>query len=488
MKKYILVFTLLFCSVEYAFCQESETRALESFNKILISGNAKVYLTSASPQEVRVETKNKLSEVRTAVNDHTLRIDGKPSSIYITIPELEEVVISGFGELHSASSSYKGESMHIEISGNGKVVLPAEVKSLNVDISGFGKVRLSGSAEDFKLSVSGNATVDAEELHATNMNAEISGVAKASVDVSDNLNMNISGVGSVYYKTEPKTINHNVSGIGKYGAIERSDDDTTTLQLGKKRIVIIGGNEKTVDVDEDRDRDRDIDVDIDMDNFSHPKKPKKSRSHWAGVDLGFNGYFSDGTSTDIPDGYNFLELKSGQSLALGINIWKWDLSLYHRYVMLTTGIGLTFNNYRFRSDKTLLADTNLVVAAYDYKETGELIAYNKNKLAVSYITVPVLLQFNTHSRLKKSFHVAAGLTFSYKYGSHLKLVYDDNGDKQKTKRKDEFNIEPFRYDATVRIGFRNYTLFGSYAMSELFKNGRGPTLHPFTAGIQLAGW
>lgn len=484
MKKLILVLTTLIYSSGYIYCQVSETRTLDSFNKIIISGNSKVYLTASAPQDVRVETKNKLEDIKTTVSNNTLRIDGKPSTLYITVPAIDEIIVSGYGELKSATP-YKSESMHIEISGNGKVVFPVEAKTVNLDVSGFGKVRLTGTAEDFKLSVSGNATVDAIGLHTTNTTASISGVTKATVDVTDNLTMNVSGVASIYYKTEPKNITRNVSGIGKYGMIEKEEADTTTVHLGKKRIVIIGGNEKTIDIDEDDDHNTDVDIDAD-----HPqkKKPKKSRSHWAGVDLGFNGYFTDGTSTDLPPGYDFLELKSGKSLAVGINIWKWDISLYRRHVMLTTGIGLSFNNYFFRSDKTLTADTNLVVASFDRKENGEEINYNKNKLSVSYVTAPVLLQFNTNAKLKKSFHFAAGMLFSYKYNSHLKLVYDDKGDKQKTKRKDEFNIEPFRYDATIRLGYRNYTIFGSYALNSLFKNNRGPTLHPFTAGIQLAGW
>lgn len=486
MKKKLLSLTLLVIlgNTVFIYAQESETRQLEDFNRITISGNSKVYLTQSPNQEVRVETKNKLSEVQTSVNNHTLHIDGKPSSIYINIPSLEEVTISGYGEIHS-KTPFKGENMRLYISGNGKIILPVEVNKLNLDISGFGKLRLSGSATDVQLSASGNGTIDAEKLHADNADVDISGVAKISIDVTENLNMNVSGVGSVYYVSEPKSINRNVSGIGKYGMVKKDDDDSTTVNVGKKRVVIIGGEEKTVDTEEEEDN---VNINIDIDNNTHPKKPQKARSHWAGIDLGFNGYFSDGTSTDLPDGYDFLELNSGKSVSIGVNVWKFDIPIYRRYIMLTTGIGLTLNNYRFRSDKTLIADTNMVVAGFDYKDNGEVIGYNKNKLAVNYVTAPVLLQFNTHSKLKKSFHFAVGMLFSYKYNSHLKLVYDENGDKQKTKRRDEFNIEPFRYDATIRIGYRNYTLFGTYAMSELFKDSHGPTLHPFTAGIQLAGW
>ncbi|MBK9402029.1 MAG: outer membrane beta-barrel protein [Bacteroidetes bacterium] len=102
--------------------------------------------------------------------------------------------------------------------------------------------------------------------------------------------------------------------------------------------------------------------------------------------------------------------------------------------------------------------------------------------------MPLLLQFNTKQQFKKSFHIATGLLLSYKFNSHLKLVYNDDGDREKSKRRDEFNTEPFRYDATFRIGYEHYTLYASYAINGLFKDGRGPTLHPFQVGINLFGW
>jgi hypothetical protein len=102
--------------------------------------------------------------------------------------------------------------------------------------------------------------------------------------------------------------------------------------------------------------------------------------------------------------------------------------------------------------------------------------------------VPLLLQFNSSKYDHNSFHVAAGALVSYKFNSHLKLVYNDEGDREKTKRRDEYNIEPFRTDLTLRIGYSFATVYASYAVTELFKNNRGPELHPFTVGISLVNW
>ncbi|MBK9402134.1 MAG: outer membrane beta-barrel protein [Bacteroidetes bacterium] len=135
-------------------------------------------------------------------------------------------------------------------------------------------------------------------------------------------------------------------------------------------------------------------------------------------------------STTLPEGYDYLELNSGKSINVNLNFFAHDFPIYKRTVLFTTGIGLTLNNYRFSSDKTLIPDTNRVVAGFDTDKNGKQINYEKNKLSVNYITLPLLLQFNTKQQFKKSFHIATGLLLSYKFNSHLKLVYNDDGDRE----------------------------------------------------------
>ncbi len=485
-KTLVLFYTLLIPTIQQLYGQSSEIRDLENFDKITVSGNAKVFLTPGTPQNVRVESKNELNDINTTVNNGKLKIDGKPSSIYITIPAIKAISISGYGELKS-DSAFRADNFSLDISGKGKITLPVQATSVDVNISGYGRMKLSGETQSINLKVSGNGNLDASNLKANTANVEISGVGKTTIDIKNRLDMNISGVGSVYYKTVPSLINRSISGVGKYGLIKVEEPDTTTIHVGNKRFIIIGDEEKQVNKDDDND-EINVDVNIDIDDNVHTKKPAKARSHWAGFDLGFNNWLTDGTNSDLPPGYNDLELNTDKSVHVGVNFFKHDFKIYKRYVMFTTGFGLTLNNYRFSSDNTLLSDTNRVVTGPDYNESGEQISYSKNKLAVNYFTVPLLIQFNTNERFKKSFHLGAGLLLSYKYNSHLKLVYESNGEDQKTKRQDDYNIEPFRYDLTIRLGYRNYTLFGNYAISKLFKDGRGPTLHPFSVGLQLAGW
>ena len=62
------------------------------------------------------------------------------------------------------------------------------------------------------------------------------------------------------------------------------------------------------------------------------------------------------------------------------------------------------------------------------------------------------------------------------------MLYFNNG-RQKPKQFDSFNINPFRYDAMVRIGWGVINLYATYSMNTLFKEGGGPELYPFAIGI-----
>lgn len=475
MKNLTLALIALYCILgQIGFAQSEETRNLSSFSAIHIKDHAEVRVRIGSPQEVKIVSENELDKTETKVEDGALSIHGKYAKVYITLEKLEGIKISGIGKVF-ADSVITGKNLELSISGSGAVKMPLDVDYLEVNISGLGKLQLEGIANHVENSVSGSGKVDALELKAKDVETKISGVGKFMMDVTESLELNISGSGTFYYKTKPTSLNTNISGIGKYGVYH--GDETSESNRNHN------GNDTDEYVSAPND---DSNYGIHWDRDSVFNRSENARSHWSGFEIGFNQLLvKDKISTNIPEGYDFLELNSGKSINVNINLFSHDFPLYKRYLMFTTGIGLTLNNYRFSADKTLLSDTNRTVAGYDYDKNNERINYKKNKLAVNYVTIPLLIQFNSRLEFKKSIHVATGLLFSYKYNSHLKLVYTEDGNKEKSKRHDEFNIEPFRFDATFRIGYQSYTLYASYALNTLFKENRGPSLHPFQVGINI---
>lgn len=202
---------------------------------------------------------------------------------------------------------------------------------------------------------------------------------------------------------------------------------------------------------------------------------------WEGIDIGVNGYVNGASNTlETPSGYSFFELDYARSHSFGLNLGQYNLHLYRNYIYVVTGLGLEFNSYAIRNNVTLLQDAPVLSAV------NESVDFSKNKLKTTWITAPVLLEFNTSKKEENSFHVGIGANFGYNiFRNRLKQEFNLDGEDVKRVRKDDYNINPFRYGATVRVGFGNYTLFANYAFSEMFKEGRGPKVYPFSAGVHL---
>ncbi len=58
--------------------------------------------------------------------------------------------------------------------------------------------------------------------------------------------------------------------------------------------------------------------------------------------------------------------------------------------------------------------------------------------------------------------------------SHSKVVYEEDGDKEKDEDTDSFYLNNFRYGAQrCRSGFRSTDLFFNYDINELFRTRQG---------------
>jgi hypothetical protein len=71
------------------------------------------------------------------------------------------------------------------------------------------------------------------------------------------------------------------------------------------------------------------------------------------------------------------------------------------------------------------------------------------------------------------------------------LKLNEDGETKKFKNKQDFNLNPFRYGATLRIGAGNFGVFGYYSLTPIFRDKEGPNqaeLTNFTVGLTLAGF
>ncbi|HEU5146680.1 MAG TPA: PorT family protein, partial [Chryseosolibacter sp.] len=67
--------------------------------------------------------------------------------------------------------------------------------------------------------------------------------------------------------------------------------------------------------------------------------------------------------------------------------------------------------------------------------------------------------------------------------SKTKLVYESDGEREKEKNRDDFNLNNLRYGVRLQIGLRSTDLFINYDMNELFATDKGPELNAVSFGI-----
>ncbi|MBK9055838.1 MAG: DUF2807 domain-containing protein [Chloroflexi bacterium] len=103
---------------------------------------------------------------------------------------------------------------NLELSGAGDVeMLHLDGESWSVNLSGAGNITVSGQVDTQTIVISGAGSYNAEDLSSQNASVEHSGAGMAVVQVSDTLDVNISGLGSVEYIGDP-AVTQEITGLG----------------------------------------------------------------------------------------------------------------------------------------------------------------------------------------------------------------------------------------------------------------------------------
>lgn len=81
------------------------------------------------------------------------------------------------------------------------------------------------------------------------------------------------------------------------------------------------------------------------------------------------------------------------------------------------------------------------------------------------------------------------------FDSFTKIKYKENGEVKKLKDKQDYNLNKIRYGVSAKIGVGNFSLFGYYNLSDLFKKDKGiledsqlKNFNTFTVGISLSSF
>lgn len=216
------------------------------------------------------------------------------------------------------------------------------------------------------------------------------------------------------------------------------------------------------------------------DNEGNPNSTKHYDAHWAGFDIGMLMLLSTNFNSNF-DNNPYWKNDLNKSVSLNLNLFEYKIPFIKQHLGLTTGLGLAISSIGFNNNYILNHNPDTVFAIKD-----PIQSYRTNSLTVTYLTAPLLLEFSSKEKQKKSYYLNAGVIGGIRIGSSTtKTGKYENGDRFQTVVRSKYNLAPFTLDATIRAGYGTLGLYASYQLNTLFKENKTVEIYPFKLGITL---
>jgi len=260
--------------------------------------------------------------------------------------------------------------------------------------------------------------------------------------------------------------------------LKEQKKDTTKILLKRKTVKIIE--------DEDEGETRIYVKKHHKDDWEFFTDKPDFRGSWTGISFGLSNFVNKDYSISRAAGDEFMDLNTGKSWNLNLNFAQYSVNLINNQLGLVTGLGLEINYYRFDNNNSIQEDPAGVIISKSLPIDWNI---EKSKFVTTYATLPLLLEFHTSSSQREGIVISAGLISGLKLGAKTKIVYEENGDKKKEKTRDDFNLNPFRYGLTARLGVGDVLVYGTYYLNPLFESGKysgSEDLYPISVGIAFS--
>lgn len=204
----------------------TDTRDLETFDRIRLEGFGSVRLTQGDGHRVAIEADSDVMPRITAEVDDGVLILGlkrhgwmeglrrKKLSIKfeVTAEAIRGLTLSGVGRIDAPEIT--ANAMDVVVSGAGAIEIGSlEAGSLDVTLSGAGSCEIAGRVGTQSLKLSGAGSYMASELESDTASALVSGAGDATILVRDTLDARVSGTGSIRYHGGA-TVRQRVTGVG----------------------------------------------------------------------------------------------------------------------------------------------------------------------------------------------------------------------------------------------------------------------------------
>ena len=249
------------------------------------------------------------------------------------------------------------------------------------------------------------------------------------------------------------------------------NDSAVMVRLGNKGIRILESLEgrkvdfeeyetESLQTEEDRDPYGDDD---DRDYFM---KARHFRGHLAGFEAGFNNFVHAGSMV-LPPHIDYMSLETNSSCSFNLNFSQVNIGLC-RYAGIVAGIGLNWNNYRFKNLNSIAVNEEGIVTGIIPSSSAPV---KRSKLSTLYLNIPALFEIQIPAGYGNSLNIAAGVIGGLKLNAWTKVVFKDG---EKSRANGDYNLNLLRGGVTGRVGYRNFMIYGTYYLTPWFQENKGP--------------
>lgn len=154
------------------------------------------------------------------------------------------------------------------------------------------------------------------------------------------------------------------------------------------------------------------------------------------------------------------------------------------------GPGISSDHMQFKDTYVAIRDNSPVLSFRNQADTNH---FKKTKLATVYLEAPVEFRYTADPmNSDRSFKFALGLRVGtmLKAYTRSKTLESKTGSTINDYLVKEYSKKFFnttRLSAIARVGWGHFSLFGSYQITTLFKDGVAAQIRPFSIGLNISG-
>jgi hypothetical protein len=200
-----------------------QDRSVNNYNRLDMAAIGNVHIKQDNQEGLRIKTDdNLLPYFKTEVVNGLLVISIDPPvslqpsqrvEINLSVKALQEIRLSGSGTIEAPH--LEAEQFALTLTGSGNVALSDfSAQRLTVWLAGSGNVRLAGRVTEQDITLRGSGSYQAGTLTSTKAAIRLPGSGNAALQVSDVLQAEIRGSGTIRYRGHPRTVEQSVTGSG----------------------------------------------------------------------------------------------------------------------------------------------------------------------------------------------------------------------------------------------------------------------------------